>query len=239
GLSHARNAGLKVAQGELIIFTDDDVFPCPDWLSIYWKAYVKNSKQCFFGGPVESVYEGEKPDQGLLKWAPASVQGLDYGNEERFINSDEAFLAANWACSREALNKVGGFDPNLGLNPALNEVRTGEEKDIMNRLLEIGCQGLYLPQAKIGHFVPNDKCQFKHIMARREAYGREVALEHMKTYDGKFFMDTPLWIYKKLAQDYIQLLSNKISHKETYDVHASLYYIKGMTKEIQNIRKRR
>ena len=32
GLSHARNHGIACARGDVILFTDDDVLPEPDWL---------------------------------------------------------------------------------------------------------------------------------------------------------------------------------------------------------------
>ena len=32
GLSHSRNHGISVARGDVVLFTDDDVLPEPDWL---------------------------------------------------------------------------------------------------------------------------------------------------------------------------------------------------------------
>jgi GT2 family glycosyltransferase len=40
GLSRARNRGIKVATGNLIVFTDDDTKPCPEWIEVYWNAYM-------------------------------------------------------------------------------------------------------------------------------------------------------------------------------------------------------
>ena len=81
GKSRALNTGVDVAQGELIVFTDDDVKPTPDWLGAYWEAYQKRPEGYYFGGPIDCEYEGDSPDDDLLQAAPPSVSGMDYGSE--------------------------------------------------------------------------------------------------------------------------------------------------------------
>jgi len=34
GLSHARNHGIAAARGDILLFTDDDVLPEPDWMEV-------------------------------------------------------------------------------------------------------------------------------------------------------------------------------------------------------------
>jgi glycosyltransferase involved in cell wall biosynthesis len=42
GLSHARNRGIAEAQGEFILFTDDDVSPESDWLATLYQSMTDN-----------------------------------------------------------------------------------------------------------------------------------------------------------------------------------------------------
>src|SRR4051812_14647584 len=39
GPAAARNLGWRMAKGELILFTDDDCIPGPQWIGNYWDAY--------------------------------------------------------------------------------------------------------------------------------------------------------------------------------------------------------
>ena len=163
GLSNARNAGLGGAHGRLIIFTDDDVKPCPGWLAAYWAAYQAMPRGCYFGGPVESEFESGRPDEELLQIAMPSVKGMDWGPGPRRLIKGEDFAGANWACPTEAVAAAGGFDTSLGLDPSLSYMRGGEETDIMRRLRSAGVVPWYLPEARLSHFVPASKATVEHI----------------------------------------------------------------------------
>ncbi|WP_263808691.1 glycosyltransferase [Salinibacter sp.] len=164
GLSRARNAGLDFAGGELIVFTDDDVKPNSDWLTAYWEAYRERPEGYYFGGPIESEYEGEPPDEDLLRAAPPSVAGLDYGPDARILSPEEIFVGANWACPAGALKEVGMFDESKGLNAQKN-AKLGEEIDLMSKLSE-DMKGWYVTKAKIKHFVPSSKSNVEHVVSR-------------------------------------------------------------------------
>ena len=169
GLSCARNAGLKVASGRLILFTDDDVIPGPGWIAEYWKAFQARPSGYYFGGPLESEFEADAPDEELLRVAPPSVKGLGWGPSERELAPGEKFVSANWACPREALDAAGNFDTRFGLDPSSKLVRVGEESELMRRLQEAGWRSWYLPAARLRHFVPAQKSNLRHIVERREA----------------------------------------------------------------------
>jgi len=169
GTSRARNRGLMGAKGNLVIFTDDDVKPCADWIKIYWQAYNDNSAEYFFGGPIESIFEAGKPDEDLLSAAPYSVRGLDFGKFKKVISNEESFINANWSAPLRAIKQAGAFDIELGLGASPTKLTTGGETDLMYKLRSIGLAGLYLPEARLQHYVPKQKCTLEHILARREA----------------------------------------------------------------------
>jgi hypothetical protein len=71
GKSRALNRALDAAQGELLVFTDDDVEFDPAWLERLWSAAREHSQVPVFGGAVRT--RGEVPD-----WIRRSVnlQGI-------------------------------------------------------------------------------------------------------------------------------------------------------------------
>jgi len=235
GLSRARNKGLKVVQGELIIFTDDDVRPCRDWIAKYWFAYKEKPKGFFFGGPIESEFENCNFDKRLLDFAPASIRGLNWGGEPRVLTNEEYFVSANWACPLNYLKVLGGFDINKGLNSSSRKLRSGEEADIMDRLKEKGCIPWYLPEAKIIHFVPTTKCQLKYIGDKLEAIGYEEANKYLDWLEHKLFLGVPRWMYKKTFLLGNAWLRKKLFQNEGYKEYLFLRRSVGFMKGLRNI----
>jgi glycosyltransferase involved in cell wall biosynthesis len=205
GLSKARNAGIAAATGSLIVFTDDDVEPCTEWLNLYWHAYKSDPSGSFFGGPVVSAFEGETPSMELLAISPPSVRGLDFGDMPRELHKRESFISANWAVPAKALRTAGTFDESKGLNAVTGEVRTGEETDLMNRLRYMGLKTSYLPNASIRHFVPADKCTLSHVLSRIEASAFSIA-ESLMTSTTKSritMLGAPFWTWRRLVQAWL------------------------------------
>ncbi|MGH7846172.1 MAG: glycosyltransferase family 2 protein, partial [Candidatus Binatia bacterium] len=198
GLSRARNAGLKRAAGRLIVFTDDDVKPCVEWVASYWSAFEEKPTGFYFGGPIVSVFEGERPDEGLLRLAPHSVKGLDWGRTPKILQSGECFLGANWACPTDALKEAGGFDVQFGLDPSSPKLKVGEETDLMGRLIRRGLSPWYIPSAWLFHSVPATKCTIKHIAERAEAQAASLVLSQQPEIEQvPMVAGVPRWMYRR------------------------------------------
>ena len=199
GVSRARNAGLMAASGQLILFTDDDITPCPEWISEYWRAYLKRPRGFFFGGPVESEFEGKKPDPDILAVAPESVKGLYYSDQEKeCVNA--YFIGAGWAAPAEAIKSVGGFDVKKGPNPSMGKVLLGDETDVMQKLKDKGLRAWYLPGARVTHFVPRDKCTLRHIGLRWQAYGHYLSERYGKDIQAGVIRRIPLRMIKRVVK---------------------------------------
>lgn len=98
GPAAARNVGWKVAKGELILFTDDDTLPDENWLAGYYAAYTKGDKK-------EMAFTGKTV-------VPVSAQPTDFEKNTAGLETAE-FITANCACTKPALEKVGGFDEHF------------------------------------------------------------------------------------------------------------------------------
>lgn len=237
GLSRARNRGLEAARGKLVVFTDDDVTVSAAWLEAYWRGYAARP-ECFLGGPIKSRFEGPPPDPAVLRFAPASVKGLDYGRECRMLKRGDYFIGPNWACPRALLDKIGGFDESKGLNAA-GPVRVGEETDIMRRLLTAGACAFYLPDAVLDHHVPTEKSTLTHIAARAEAAAYDGQIDPLSETPVPMVLGYPRWRLRNLVEAGLVTVWRRLVGGDWIESYVKLRQLLGELRAIRDTRKNR
>lgn len=98
GPAAARNVGWKNANGILIAFTDDDCLPDTNWLLSIWEMYKEETLVAYTGKVTVPI--PEKPRDFEMNTA-----GLETAE----------FVTANCICTKQSLNKTGGFDEQFPL----------------------------------------------------------------------------------------------------------------------------
>lgn len=141
GLSHARNAGVACARGEILCFTDDDCYPATDYLQRIEEIFERHPDAAYVGGRV-LLYDPEDARITLQESLQARVFRSGAVLEAGVIHG------ANMAMRREALSSIGAFDPLLGAGGPL---RCGEDTDILVRLAAAGFTGRYDPAPVVYH----------------------------------------------------------------------------------------
>jgi glycosyltransferase involved in cell wall biosynthesis len=136
GPAAARNAGVHIAKGEIIAFTDDDCLPEPDWLAVLTESYRKSPDQLVaVGGRINNIREGH--------WLQ-----LFYAVQNRhFENKSErpAYLdTANASFRRTTFLEIGGFNEDIPF-------ASGEDIDFSFRLTAVGYKLQLNEQAVVWH----------------------------------------------------------------------------------------
>ncbi len=127
GPAAARNAGWKLASGELVAFTDDDCVPDEHWLERLWDAHQEYPQAAFAGRLM----------------VPVSATPTDYEwNTAQLENAD--FVTANCAVPRRQMEKVGGFDERF-------RAAWREDSDLAFSLLRHHVTVVSLPAALVVH----------------------------------------------------------------------------------------
>jgi glycosyltransferase involved in cell wall biosynthesis len=162
GQSHARNAAAMAAQGELIIWTDDDVLVDSQWLVEMLAAARSRREHSFFGGPIEPWFEHDPPQWLLDNWP--SINGAfafrDLGTEAFEFDLKRLPYGANYAM-RTRVQREFLYNPKLG-RVATGEIR-GEETDVLHKLLAAGHRGWWVPASKVKHFIPAERLTLDYI----------------------------------------------------------------------------
>ena len=224
GLSHARNAGIDAAQGELMIFTDNDVRPSEEWIAAYWKAFQERPEGYYFGGSIRSRFEeGVKLPPELLEIASGSVKGLDLGKDGP---AEKTFFSANWACTSEMVRKVGKFNPDFGISGDLQ--KSGEEDDVQMKLKKEGLKPWVVEAAWLWHYVPKRVGSLKYIKQRWYSYGYFLGQNEVSAdYKGRQLFGVPLYIIRKNIQITFVYALSRLTGNINYKLLEKLLVLRG------------
>ena len=143
GASVARNAGWRAARHELVAFVDDDVRVTGDWPADVAAAFAADPELGFLTGRVEVP-----PDQAGTS-RPVAITDDDEPVAIDTAKGGTVGQSANMAARRSALERVGGFDEQLG--PGGPRGAVSEDVDLYDRLLAAGFRGRYEPSVRAWH----------------------------------------------------------------------------------------
>ena len=181
GRSAALNCGFRIATGDIIVTTDDDVRVEPDWLNRIEAGL--DAQQCdYVGGRVVPMWESEPP-----RWLPrtngqlwAVIALLDYGREPIKFGK-RVPLGVNMAIRRDALERAGGFDTRIGRKAG---TLLGQEvREWCLRAQAAGLAGYYIPDMVVEHLIPTDRLNKEYF--RRWFYWRGISRAMLYAQTGK------------------------------------------------------
>ncbi len=140
GKSTGLNTALRVAQGQLLAFTDDDCYPEPDFLSQVWSAFDDPSVG-YIGGRIMLHDPADYPMTINESMTPRTFAA------KSFVCAG-CVQGANMAFRRRVLLDIGGFDPVFGpgaMFPAAEEI------EAVSRASAMGWKGEYRPEVVVRH----------------------------------------------------------------------------------------
>ncbi len=194
GLSNSRNCAIAASKGELLLWTDDDVLVDPQWLAAYVNAAERWPKAVYFGALIVPWYEQRPPSyiEANLKSFEGMLVIRNFGPTERPFKNGELPFGANMAFRRCVFEKWG-YNPRLGrraTDPIL-----GEESELFRTLRKKGLEGVWVPTAKVRHYVPRERITSNYIWDYGTGYGRTLT-RTKGTPEGRILFGAPRWLYR-------------------------------------------
>ncbi len=107
GQSNARNCGIAGSTAPVILFTDDDIRPSPNWIEGMTQPILAGAADAVAGGVAMAPHLQRSWLTQTMKMMVACTDGIAPNKPERMVG-------ANMAFSRAVLEKVPAFDPELG-----------------------------------------------------------------------------------------------------------------------------
>lgn len=215
GLSNARNRSLSVAEGEYLLFLDDDETPDPQWLLAYERQMLAHSPDAL-GGRIDVLFEhGERPT-----WLKDELLGflgqLNHG-EPRWLNDpDTPFYGGNFAIRKDVFDRVGPFDADLGRKGQVNA--GGEDTDFYRRLLDHDQRIYWVPGAIINHRIRADKLRRSYFLNLH--YHQGLAMGARKRANSSKF--PPKYLFGQLARSLKTTFQQRFSNGKDHSLRAEM-----------------
>jgi GT2 family glycosyltransferase len=172
GKNAALNTGLAMAEGDLTVFTDDDVFPHTDWLVQLRTTANAHPDYAIFGGAV--VPRWEVPPQGWVGWVEwGPVYALTpKGVKEGELTPEHITLVygPNMMIRTAALQSSSRFDTSIG--PKGSSYPMGSETELVQRLSRQGHRAWHVSSAIVEHLVRKEQMEQSWVLQRGIRCGR-------------------------------------------------------------------
>jgi GT2 family glycosyltransferase len=139
GLSTARNAGVRASSGRIVAFTDDDCYPDPDLLDAVRRLFREDGLG-YATGRVRLFDPDDFPVTINESCTPVLFPPGCY-------IAPGAVKGANMVFTREALERIGGFDEDFGSGSYF----PAEDCDAAARASLAGYAGRYAPELVVWH----------------------------------------------------------------------------------------
>jgi glycosyltransferase involved in cell wall biosynthesis len=232
GLSLARNCGMKIAKGEILAFTDDDVVVDAYWLLELVRGFsITDNVACVTGlvlpleleTPAQFWFEEYVGESWSNKWSTQRI--FDTVNRHvHLFRPGEHGGGSNMAFTAAFLHSVGGFDPALGTG---RKVGGGEDH-----------AALFLAIAR-GYKLVQEPASFVYHQHRRDYAALQKQIYHYGTgftaYIIKSLLDNPQLLFDlitKLPFDFISILNGRLTknHKKrtSYPKELNMLELKGI-----------
>ncbi len=172
GKNAALNTGLAFVEGDLAVFTDDDVFPHRDWLVELRKAADEHPGYSILGGLILPRWEAPPPI--WIQWVklatafaltpPFVVEGELPDDRIDFV------FGPNMAVRAGIFDSGIRFDPSIG--PRGTSYPMGSETEFLLRLRSKGNKAWHVHSAVVEHFIRKEQLDEKWLLERAVRSGR-------------------------------------------------------------------
>jgi L-malate glycosyltransferase len=203
GKSIALNAGIRLLEGDLVVFADDDVLPRPDWLVCFRSAADRHPEYSMFGGVVIPRFECEPPD--WIGWAPLGP--CFSASDPKLADGPTApanLFGLNMAVRAETFHAGERFKTALG--PRGADYQMGEDTELVERLGAKGAKAWHITEAVVEHLVRSYQMERSWVFRRANRFGKGSfrISEMLESGGAPCWFGIPRYLFRRLLSNGIE-----------------------------------
>jgi len=184
GKSRALNAGVRVARGEILAFTDDDCYPTRSYLNDLLDVFA--SPEIDYCGGRVLLYDSTALPLSLVK------SGRPRLFPPKTFMPAGAIGGNNMAFRRRVLETTGPFDVLLGVGSV---TRSGEDTDLIFRASWCGFTGLYAPEPTVVHqHLSTTQFEFARVMRAYDLGRGAYYIKHVLRKPTRLLVGKSWWV---------------------------------------------
>jgi glycosyltransferase involved in cell wall biosynthesis len=207
GLSHARNRGIGCAQGAVLLFTDDDVLPEPDWLETTLSGLDKYEAEAC-GGFIAPVWETPPPSRLTERFYGFLSIRTDRTDDYFISDTAQAPFGANMAFRRSVFDRVGVFDVRRGRQGKV--LAGGEDIELFERVLAAGIKAVFIGCSRVHHKVEAYRCTKRYLRRWRFQSSRNLAITKGMPGNRRLF-NIPLYLFPQMGRAVLRAITGHLS----------------------------
>lgn len=239
GKNAALNRAVPHARGDLLVFSDDDATPEPEWLQHLERCAAGRPDHAMFGGRILPDWEIE-PAEWILRLVPL---GQTYGVSPPDLADGPVhpglLWGANMALRRAIFDAGHRFDVSIGPNG--HSYAMGSETEFTLRLSKAGFRAWFCPAARVWHRIRAYQLETKYILARGLRFGRGMFRQSMsEPAQVPMLLGVPRWMLRKFLDEAGRALLATLTGdaERRFLARWELHYLTGFFREAQLQRRR-
>jgi GT2 family glycosyltransferase len=207
GKNRALNRALPMAQGRLLVFTDDDVVPERDWIAELVAAADRWPDDAIFGGRILPIFPPGTPAWLERHWfvgaAYARYDPLrEEGPTKQLPFGPNLMVRASAMASERFHEEIG---------PSGEDYVSGSETELLLRLKRRGERVVFVPGATVGHIVRPSQLDIEWLFGRSYRLGRcLVELGLVQQEPARRVAGVPLPVWGRLVKEWLFSLTGLV-----------------------------
>lgn len=208
GKNRALNLAIRHVQGDLVVFTDDDVLPNQDWLNTFERYADTQPEYDLFGGAIVPHWE-RPPEPWVLRSVP---QGVAYAQTPPELRPGAINPGLIWGANMMVRKRVfdAGHRFNEDVGPSSGQYIMGSETEFNIRIANEGYRSWFCPDSRVQHIIRDFQMTEEWVIRRAYRFGRNLCLKEY-TEQGPIaaqsflfgLFNFPRWMLRRVVQDSI------------------------------------